>query len=220
MKLLLTSSGLENDAIAQAILDLARLPKEKIRMAYVPTAANSDDHDKSWSINDMAQCRDQRYGHIDIVDFTALPKASWLPRLEAANVLFFGGGNEQYLALKMREHGLRDELSKLLETRLYVGVSAGSMVTGKFLSRDMFEIVYPEEPTPDELEQGLGYVGFHFIPHLNSNHFPAVTESNVRSLQPQLTTPLYALDDQTALAVEDGTVTVVGAGKHLLVQPN
>ena len=219
MKLLLTSAGIKNDAIAQAILDLAGLSKEEIRMAYVPTAANIDSYDKGWSIDDMAQCRAQDYGFIDIVDFTALPKDRWMSRLESANVLFFGGGNEQYLAQKMREHGLRDELPKLLEKRLYVGVSAGSMVTGTFLSREMLKIVYPEEPMPDELEQGLGYVDFHFLPHLNSEYFTQMKETNVRMVQSQLTAPLYALDDQTALVVRDGQVDVIGGGKHILVEP-
>lgn len=219
MKLLLTSAGLKNEGIAQAILDLTGLPKEKIRLAYIPTAANADSYDKGWSIDDMAQCNAQGYGFIDIVDFSAIPKANWFARLESANVLFFGGGNEQYLARMMREHGLRDLLPQLLKTRLYVGVSAGSMVTGKFLTSDMLKIVYPNESFTDDLEAGLGYVDFHFLPHLESEHFTQMKEGNVRMIQPQLTAPLYALDDQTALVVEDGTVTVVGKGKHLLVEP-
>lgn len=220
MKLLLTSAGLKNEAIAEAILDLAGLPKEKIHLAYVPTAANIEIYDKSWSIDDMMQCREQGYGYIDIVDFSALKKEQWLPRLKAANVLFFGGGQEQYLLQQMRASGLRDELPSLLEQRVYVGVSAGSMAAGTLLSREMMKVVFPEETLPDQLEDGLGYVDSHFLPHLNSEHFTAVTQSNVESLQSQLTAPLYALDDQTALSVSDGQVSVIGGGKHILVQPS
>ena len=49
MKLLLTSAGISNDSLATA---LKKLVKGPIRIAFIPTAANVSDGEKSWLIKD------------------------------------------------------------------------------------------------------------------------------------------------------------------------
>jgi len=217
MKLLLTSAGIQNQSIAKAILDLVGLPASKISLAFIPTAANVEENDKGWLIDDLVHFQQQGYDFIDIVNIAAVPRKIWQPKLEKANLLCFGGGNAQYLARIIRESGLRDLFPTLLKTRVYMGISAGSMVAGQFLSREMLEIVYPESKFEGKLEPALNFVNCNFFPHLNSPGFPYIREKVLRSLE-GLSAPLYALDDQSALKVVDGKIEVVTEGQFLKIR--
>ncbi|KKR95504.1 MAG: hypothetical protein UU45_C0001G0099, partial [Candidatus Levybacteria bacterium GW2011_GWA2_41_15] len=53
MKLLLTSCGNANKSIEKALLELLGKPFKKANLTFVPTAANVNEGDKSWLLNDM-----------------------------------------------------------------------------------------------------------------------------------------------------------------------
>lgn len=74
MKLLLTSGGLRNSTLTQALLDLVNLPAEEIKVAFIPTALNVEPGDKGWVIDQFIRLRDMGIGQIDIVDISATPK--------------------------------------------------------------------------------------------------------------------------------------------------
>lgn len=97
MRLFLTSTGLVNDSIVRSFNELVGLPKEKINIAFVPTAANVEEGDKSWLIDDLNNLKKQGYECVDVVDISAISQEVWKPRLEKANVLFIGGGNTTHL---------------------------------------------------------------------------------------------------------------------------
>lgn len=97
MKLLLTSNGLSNQSIANALFSLVGKPVSETKIAFIPTAMNAGRSDKGWFIDDLANIKKQDPELIDIVDISALPKPVWQPRLEAADVLFFSGGDTSHL---------------------------------------------------------------------------------------------------------------------------
>ena len=216
MKLLLTSAGIQNKSIAKAVLDLTGLPASKINLVFIPTAANIVEEDKGWLIDDLTHFKQQGYKSIDIVDIAAMPRNIWQPRLEKANLLCFGGGNEQYLARILRESGLRDLLPDLLKTRVYMGASAGSMVAGQSISREILQFLYPKKKFEGELEPALNFVNCNFIAHFNSPDFPKRKKEIFQSLK-NLDVPLYVLDDQSALKVVDGKIEVVTEGEYLKI---
>lgn len=216
MKLLLTSAGITNKSIAKAVLDLTELPAAEIKLVFIPTAANLEEDDKGWLINDLIHFKEQSYNSIDIVDIAAIPRDIWQPRLEKANLICFGGGNEQYLARILRESGLGDLLPELLQTRVYMGISAGSMVAGQFLLKELLKVVYPEDNFERKLESALGFVNCNFVPHLNSPYYPRIRKEVLESLK-DLRVPLYALDDQSALKVIDGEIEVITEGEYLKI---
>ncbi len=216
MKLLLTSAGITNKSIAKAVLDLVGLPASKINLVFIPTAANVEENDKGWLIDDLVHFQQQGYNSIDIVDIAAVSRDIWQPRIEKGNLICFGGGNEQYLARILKESGLGDLLPDLLKTRVYMGISAGSMVAGQFLSKELLKVVYPEDDFEGKLESALGFVDCSFILHLNSPHFPNARKEILQSLQ-NLTSPLYALDDQSALKVIDNKIEAVTEGEYLKI---
>lgn len=212
MKLLLTSAGLMNATIAQAVVDLAGLEKGSIKLVFIPTAAGIEAGDKGWLINDFIQLKNQGYELIDIVDIAAVPREVWQPRIESANVICVGGGDEQFLARIMRETGFGDLLPALLETRLYVGISAGSMVMAELLPQELANIIYPEQKTS---EKGFGFINGYILPHFNSPLFPNKRKETIGKLKDRAGGIIYALDDQSALKVIDGEVEIISEGKYL-----
>lgn len=216
MKLLLTSAGLTNDAIAKAAIDLVGKPAAETSVLFIPTAANSFVDDKGWLIDNLVEFQKRNFKRVDILDLAGLPKDEWLPHVEAADLICFGGGNEQYLAKVMRDSGFADMLPELLKTKVYMGISAGSMVMGQFLSHDLMKIIYPEEAF-EELAHPFGYVDFAFVPHLNSEYFQHVRKENLESHASQYEHPVYACDDETAIKIVDGNVEFVGGGETIQI---
>lgn len=217
MKLLLTSAGITNKSIAKAVLDLSGLKASEIKLAFIPTAANVVEGDKDWLIDDLWNFKQQGYESIDIVDIASVPEEIWKPRLEAANVFCFGGGDEQYLAKIIKESGLEKILPDLLKNRLYIGISAGSMVAGQFLILKLLEIVYPGGNFEGKLFSSLKYVDCHFIPHFNSDSFPHIRKEKLEKIKDELSFPLYALDDQSALKIINKNIEIVSEGRYLKI---
>lgn len=215
MKLLLTSNGLCNKTIVNALADLLGKPFEKSSIAFIPTAANVVPGDKNWVINDLTNCRKAGFEIVDIVDILALPQDQWQPRLKKADVLLFGGGNTFHLIYWIRKSGLDKTLPGLLKNKVYMGISAGSMVTGtKIRFSDSKKLYYPDIKGYQD-EEGLGLIDFSTRPHLNSPIFPEVRKKILDKLTKDFPETVYALDDESALKVVNGKIEVVSEGKWL-----
>ncbi len=217
VKLLLTSGGITNDTIKNALADLVGKPLDQTSLAFIPTAADVGDHDKSWLIDDMARCKNLGLKLLDIVNIAALPKEQWEPRLQSADILFFSGGNTFHLMYWLDKSGLSKKLPTFLRAKIYVGSSAGSMVAGKNISLSQAKSLYHEDTGRQQDENALGLVDFLFLPHLNSSYFPKVREEILREDTKDIKEQIYALDDNTAVKVDGGKVEVVGEGKYLIL---
>ncbi len=212
MKMLLTSGGLENDSIVNALRGLVGTPLEGVKLAFVPTAANAEEGDKGWLINDLNACKKLGF-EVDIVDISASPKEVWKPRLEATQVIFVEGGNTFHLMHWVRASGLQGFLPELLKTRVYVGVSAGSVIAGSSLQFSRSEKADAERIDGPIAEDGLGLVDFCVEPHIGSQYFPELTFEYVKKEAEETGETIYALDDQSAVQVIDGEVAVISEGK-------
>src|SRR3989344_7805936 len=218
MKLLLTSDGITNQSIANALFELVGKKPSETSIAFIPTAMNVNDGDKSWFADDLYNIKKLGLKNLDVVDISALPKKLWLPRLEKADVLFFSGGNSSHLMRWMKESGLKELLPDLLKTKVYAGISAGSMVTNPTLAlSSQDKKIYYEEEFNYRSEEALNYVNFYVRPHYNSPDFPHAREEVLKNIAKDLDLPLYGLDDQSALKVVDGEVEVVSEGEYLKV---
>jgi len=217
MKLLLTSGGITNPTIAKALLDLVGKKAEEITLVFIPTAANASPNDKKWFINDLYNIKQQGYKLIDIVDISALPRNIWQPRLEVADVLFFSGGITPHLMRWIKESGLEELLPEFLKTKVWVGISAGSMVVTPTLELTSEKhLLFYKEKFGYDLKEGLGYVDFYFRPHLNSPGKPESQKEFLKKFAKKIPQVLYALDDQMALRVVDGKVEIIGEGEYLV----
>lgn len=217
MKFLLTSSGISNTSIEKALFDLVRKEASETIVVFVPTAANKVADDKSWLVKNFTDFLRLGLKSFDIVDIAAVPRENWLTRFESADVLCFGGGDEQYLAKVMRESGVADTLPELLKTRIYMGISAGSMVAGKLLPSELTRELWPEEAFVGN-ETGLGLLDLSLLPHLNSDYFAHLRAELIRSLVSKFPTTAYALDDMSALKIVDDEIEVVTEGEFLKLE--
>ena len=218
MKLLLTSAGFTNKSISNALLGLlSEKTFNNTKAVFVPTAANAEEGDKGWLIDDLINMQKLKFKEIDIVDFSALPKDMWLPRLKKSSVLVFSGGNTFHLIDQMVKDGLDKELKKLLRTRIYVGISAGSIIASRNLALSHSKRLYSETYGKIKGDKGLGFVNFHIRPHLNSPYFANMTLTNVKKEAKKLKEPVYAIDDQTAIKIIDDKIEIVSEGNWKLI---
>lgn len=214
MKLLLTSGGLTNKSIEKALFELVGKKPEDTTLVFIPTASNIETGDKDWLINDLININKQNFKSVKIADISAVPEAIWRPQLEESDVLFFEGGNTYHLMRWMNKSGLTKLLPDMLKNKVYVGLSAGSMVTSPDLALRLSQIIYGED-LEEVLMEGLNFVDFYFLPHLNSPYFPQRMEEKIREVAKTLDRKIYALDDQSALKVVDGKVEVITEGKYI-----
>ena len=215
MKLLLTSAGLTNQSIATALFDLVGKKPEETSLVFIPTASNVEMGDKGWFIDDLVNIKKQNFKSVDIADISALPEKVWQAKIEAADVLFFEGGNTYHLMEWINKSGLKEKLPELLKTKVYVGLSAGSMVTGKNLALKLSQIVYEEDLDRADDMEGLAYVDFYFLPHLNSPHFSKLREENIKEAIVGMSEKIYAMDDQSAIKIVDGAIEIITEGHYL-----
>jgi dipeptidase E len=153
---------------------------------------------------------------LGVLELTALPSVTteyWIAAVRETDALLVQGGDVLYLCRWMRESGLADLLPSLRET-VYVGVSAGSMVTAP-----IFGERYDDPKTPFVIATGLGLVDFALLPHLDHENHPESSTTNVESMAAEVPVPTYAIDDETAIKVVDGTVEVVSEGHWRLFTP-
>lgn len=213
MKLLLTSGGITNDSISKALFELVGKGPEETKLVFIPTAANVQMEEKDWFINDLLNIRRQGFKEVMIADVSAVPENIWRPQLEAADILFFEGGDTYHLMKWINQSGLVSLLPELLKTKVYVGSSAGSMVTNPDLNVQLSKIVY-EEDAEDESIKGLNYVDLYILPHFNSPFFPKRKKEIINEMIKTLPRKVYALDDNSALKVVDGKVEVITEGEY------
>ncbi len=213
MKLLLTSAGLTDKVISDAIIEMVGKPAKEISIAFIPTAANVEVGDKGWLIGDLVKLRNQKFKSIDIVDISVLEKKTWEFRLRDVDVIFFGGGNTFHLMYWVDKSGLGELLPGLLKDKVYVGISAGSCIAGPKVLTYVQEL-FPDEENEHNIVDGLGLVPFYIVPHLNSKWFKELREENIRKLAKGEKTPSYVIDDHCAIKVIDDRVEVIGTGKH------
>lgn len=229
MKLLLTSNGLSNASIANALEELVGKPRKDIKVAFIPNAGFPVDDFKNesrdWLADDIYRIK-EFCGFIDLVSLTDLTNGQILERLEYADVIFVGGGNAFYLSYCMEKTGLFRELPKLLKTRVYAGISAGSMIataslrtaSGAINNRKKFYDEEYDEIGPEGRSAGrtARLVNFVVRPHLNNASFPNMNGDFLENIAEDVDVPLYAIDDDSAIKVIDEKVEVVSEGEWKL----
>jgi len=218
MKLLLTSAGISNTSIHNALVELLGKPITESKALFIPTAI--------WGIRDGATiirgvicgslgdpfCN-MGWKSLGILELTALPtmkKEIWLPLLQEADVLLVGGGDCQYLCYWMQQSGITELLPTLLRKIVYVGLSAGSMIMTRYGT------TYGNHTLPAESNKSLGLVDFALLPHLDHEQFPDNSLVNLEKVALTIPVPSYAIDDQTAIKVTDQGIEVISEGNWKL----
>jgi dipeptidase E len=221
MKLLLTSAGIKNASIDNALVDLLGKPIAECNALCIPTSvyAMRDGPVHAWrffSGQATTPMCELGWKSMGVLELTALPSINaeyWISAVRESDVLLVNGGDPLYLGYWMRQSGLADLLPSLRDT-VYVGLSAGSLVMAPDLAEDF---VHWKPPTG--AVEMLGMVDFQMFPHLDHPDLPGNSMAEAEKWAAGLTTPGYAMDDQTAIKVTDGAVEVVSEGHWKLFTP-
>jgi dipeptidase E len=222
MKLLLTSAGIKNTSIHDAMVGLLGKPIAESNALCVPTASYGHPMGgpgAAWRFitgQGRTPLCELGWKSLGVLELTALPSIHeelWVPKVRETDALLVGGGDSLYLCHWMRQSGLADLMPSLVET-VYVGISGGSMVMAPNIGE---EAVRWKPPTGGD--RALGVVGFSIFPHLDHEDLPDNSMANAEVWASGLPVPGYAIDDQTAIKVTDGVVQVVSEGHWKLFTP-
>jgi dipeptidase E len=222
MKLLLTSAGIKNPSIHDALVGLLGKPIAEASALCIPTASYGHPMagpGAAWRFisGQEPECPMIELGwkSMGVLELTALPSLArerWVPRLQETDVLLVNGGDPMYLCYWMQQSGLADLLPSLRPEMVWVGLSAGSMVMTPRIGEDF---VVGTSPTGDDVT--LGLVDFAIFPHLDHPMLPENTLAHATRWAAKMPIPAYAIDDETAIQVVDGTVEVISEGHWKLL---
>jgi len=223
--LLLTSGGVTNPSIRDALTGLLGRPVEECRALCIPTAQyghpNVGPGAGPWRFISGKEPRtpmcELGWKSLGVLELTALPSIDeerWVPLVRETDVLLASGGDALYLCHWMRQSGLADMLPSLDET-VWVGLSGGSMVMTPRIGEDF---VGWRPPAGDD--ETLGLVDFSIFPHLDHPDLPENTMADAERWAVGIAGPAYAIDDETAITVTDGAVEVISEGNWRLFAPS
>jgi dipeptidase E len=222
VKLLLTSAGIKNSSIQDALVELLGKPIAESDALCIPTAAYGSSYSTPagpWrfiSGRSDQPMTELGWKSVGVLELTALPSMGserWVEWVRDTDALLVNGGDALYLAHWMRKSGLADLLPSLRET-VFVGFSAGSMVLTPRIGEDF---VGWKPPTGSD--EALGVVDFSIFPHVDHPALPENTMAAAERWAATLGNPAYAIDDDTAIRIVGGAVDVVTEGHWRLLSP-
>ena len=222
MRFLLTSAGIKNASIHDALVDLLGKPIAESSALCIPTAAYGHPMAGPGAAWRFISGREPRclmcglgWKSLGVLELTALPSIDeerWVPLVQETDVLLVDGGDALYLCYWMRQSGLADLLPSL--RAVWVGLSAGSMVMTPSIGED-----FVQWKPPAGSDRTLGLVDFSIFPHLDNEDLPDNCMANAEKWAAGMPQPAYLIDDQTAIKVTEGGVEVVSEGHWKLFTP-
>ncbi len=205
MKLLLTSGGL-NGEIGKTLLSLLDKGPQQTKVGYIPTAVEVEE-DNSYAEADKKELEDIGF-NVETID---IKDPNEHDRLDDCEIIYVEGGNTFYLLDQIRKSGFDKKLRLLLSQKIYVGVSAGSIIAGanievsKYGDKDRFGVTD---------FTGLSLVPFSITPHYNQDLEDGKADRIKRFAD--LGDPLVGLTDSQAVFVDGEKISIIGPGEQYI----
>ncbi len=177
------------------------------RIAYIPTAANGEAWG-SWRDGGSWNLAQTLNAQITLLQLEDSSLEVTREKLQHQDIIWVAGGLCGYLMYWMRRRKMDVVLPQILDGgTLYVGSSAGSMVTSKTL--DISEWYPSDQEYGAHFIPGLGLVDFDIYPHFEEGQQEDI-KSWYRGKK------LYMLKNGEEIIVEDKKVIVVGEERLLV----
>lgn len=200
MKLFLASEAKHPETIRRLRKYVGGFPGKTI--AYIPTAANGEEVYGKWREGESWNLVKTLGAKVEPVILEELESREAVKRLRGKDIIWMAGGSCSYLMYWLRRRELVGKLREYIDKgSLYVGSSAGSMVTGKTLEVAEWYLGYPE--TGASLFPGLNWVDFDFYPHFEEEMLAEI-KKNYKGKK------MYLVKNGEEIVVENGKVRVVG----------
>jgi dipeptidase E len=217
VNLLLTSSGLRNETQREALRDLLGKPFASANIVYIPTASVAEPGDHGWIVTELTRLHGLGWREFDLLELNGLPQQMVLDRLMHADVIYVEGGSHYHLARSITGNGLAGGFLEALESRVYVGVSAGSMIFSRNLTAHSADVIGDAADLhvlgATTVEPPFGLFDWYLKPHLDSPEFPGRDDAWADRILARADFPIYFIDDETAVRVRDDTVDVISEGR-------
>lgn len=177
-------------------------------IAYIPTAANGESWE-SWKKGQSWQLVNTLGADITLVQLEDYQNIDPVDDLMGKDLVWFAGGYAGYLLYWMRRTKLNDNIKDVLKNgSIYVGSSAGSMITGP--NMDFLEWYIGENEHGASCFPGLNLVDFTFYPHYQDAYFDEISKKTQNK-------KTYLVKDGEAIIVEDNKVDFFGE-KRLMIK--
>src|ERR671915_38622 len=149
MRLLLTSAGIKNGSIHDALIGLLGKPIAEANALCIPTAMYGHPMvgpgPGAWRFisgreSETPMC-ELGWKSLGVLELTALPSIDeehWVPKVRETDVLLVAGGDALFLCHWMRQSGLAGLLPSLRET-VWGGLSAGGIVMTPRIGEDFVQ---------------------------------------------------------------------------------
>lgn len=206
MPLLLTSNGVQPGPLLDALLDLLGKPIPESRAVVVLDAMLPFPGDKTTMLTAVESFRALGWAELDVLTLFSGPPSGIEERLRSTDVIFAYGGTNHWLAHAWTASGLAPVLEELLAEKVYVGLSAGSMIFSR--QHAAVVVAFDDQEEVDMLEldsvgPALPLFDWALMPHLGASFFPHATDAWAAEHAARLGTPVWYLDDRSALVVRD-----------------
>lgn len=212
MKLFLTSAGLPPETTKEFLRLLDKKPKET-ELCFVTTASNPE-KDKCFVEKDRKRLLELGF-KITELDLERENEESLKNKLKNFDVIFVEGGNTFYLLKHVRKSGFDKALKSFLNKGgIYIGVSAGSIITGLNIESSKWK--HPDRNIVDLKDlTGLKLVSFVIAVHIDKSNMGA-TKKCVKKVN----YPVVALTDKQAISVKGRIKKIVGPGEKYVFNTN
>lgn len=212
MRMLLTSGGISNGLIREGLVDLLGKPIADSRVVVVLDAILGLPGDSSTLVDDLQKLRALDWAEFDVASLFAGPPALVESRLRSADVILGYGGSNLWLAHAWAVTGLAPVLAQLLDEKVYVGWSAGSMIFPRLLSRWAEDFDDQEELELfglETVEPAVPLFDWFFMGHLGADWMPEDAEERAARGAARARQPVWFVDDDSALLVRDAAADPV-----------
>ena len=171
-------------------------------IAYIPTAANGEQGWESWRNGGSWELINTLNANISLIQLEEYRIKNLAEVLRGKDIIWVAGGMPGYLMYWMKSTGFDKIIKPLLNTgTLYVGSSAGAMVTSKSL--DVATWGFVDNDLGAENMPGLGLVDFDIYPHYEDSLYEQI-KSKFKGNK------IYLLKNGEEIIVEDGNIQVIG----------
>lgn len=205
MRMLLTSHGPQAEIAIDALDELLDGPRSSSRAVVVLDAILPFGGDKSTLLGHLAVLHDLGWAELDILSLLGSPRDIAEERLRVADAVIGYGGSNHWLAHAWRSTGLDAVLRDVLDDRVYVGWSAGSMIFSRLqaVATDVFGDAEPRRFGIASTAPAVPLFDWFLMPHLGADYLPEQTPDWAARHAPLLGGPSWFIDDDTVLLVRD-----------------
>ncbi len=206
-KLLLTSEF--TPELAKEMVKMLPTPPGETKVGFIATASEPETQDKTYLLKDRAAL--ESLGFSDVIDID-LKVPEDLAKLDDCGLIFVEGGNTYYLLKWVRESKFDAKLKELLAgDKVYVGVSAGSIVVGTSIETAGVGPSADKNDVMLEDTRGLRQVPFMVAVHMK----PGDKIYFDKFARQKPLHPIIGLPDGLAIICEGDRFRLVGDGQVL-----